>query len=72
MKRLLSKMKKSLTRTLVGTIANKRGNWFTDHAAAIIIVVVLAVLIMGGVFLMWEGTILPSLVTQINNLFGWT
>ncbi|MEG2080579.1 MAG: DUF6133 family protein [Oscillospiraceae bacterium] len=53
-------------------IANKRAEGFVDSGVKILIAVVIGALLLGGLYLLFNTTILPTLTTKIQALFNYT
>ncbi len=54
------------------TLAEKRAEGYVDSAVKIIIAVVIGGLLLGGLYLLFNSTILPTLTTKITNLFNYS
>ena len=62
MKRFLARVK--------AVIEDKRGEAYVDTAVKMIIAVVIGTLLLGGLYSIFNGTILPGLAERIQNMFG--
>lgn len=58
---IVSKVKEALT--------SKSGESFVDTAVKILISVVIGALILAGLYLLFQDTILPTLTEKIKNMF---
>ncbi len=58
--------------TVKSTLAEKRAEGYVDSAVKIIIAVVIGGLLLGGLYLLFNSTILPTLTTKITNLFNYS
>lgn len=59
---MVGKVKKALT--------SKSGEGFVDTAVKILMSVVIGALILGGLYFLFEGTILPTLTQKIKDMFN--
>jgi len=59
---MVVKAKKALT--------SKSGEGFVDTAVKILMSVVIGALILGGLYLLFQGTILPTLTQRIKDMFN--
>jgi uncharacterized membrane protein len=59
---------RSNTKTL---ISNCSGEGFVDTAVKILLAVVIGALVLGGLYLLFEGTILPTLTQRIKEMFNY-
>lgn len=62
MKRFLARVK--------AVIEYKRGEAYVDTAVKMIIAVVIGTLLLGGLYSIFNGIILPGLAERIQNMFG--
>ena len=53
-------------------LANKRGENFIDSGFKILIVVVLAALLLAGLYLLFGDVIMPKLTERVTDLFNYT
>lgn len=58
---MVEKVKKALT--------SKSGEGFVDTAVKILMSVVIGALILGGLYFLFQGTILPTLTQRIKDMF---
>jgi len=60
------------TVTCVRTVlANNRAEGFVDTAVKILMAVVIGALVLGGLYLLFSGTILPELTRRIQEMFNY-
>lgn len=52
-------------------LCNRRGEGFVDTAVKILIAVVIGALLLGGLYLLFSGTILPTLTQRIKDMFNY-
>ena len=52
-------------------IANTRGEGYVDSGVKILIAVVIGALLLGGLYLLFNGTIMPTVTTKIAGLFNY-
>jgi len=52
-------------------LANKRAEGFVDSGVKILIAVVIGALLLAGLYLLFSGTILPTLTQRITDLFNY-
>jgi len=74
MKKLISKIKNKVCSLAVRTqaaIANPTGEGFVDSGVKILIAVVIGALLLGGLYALFNTTILPTLTTKIQGLFNY-
>ena len=53
-------------------IANKKAEGFVDSGVKILIAVVIGALLLAGLYLLFSGTILPTLTEKIKGLFNYS
>jgi hypothetical protein len=70
MKNLKNKFMSLVTRAKV-TLANKKAEGFIDSGVKILIAVVIGALLLAGLYLLFSGTILPTLTEKISDLFNY-
>ena len=51
-------------------IANTRGEGYVDSGVKILIAVVIGALLLGGLYTLFDDTIMPTVTTKIQNLFN--
>ena len=74
MKKFISKIKSKITSVAIRTqaaIANPTGEGFVDSGVKILIAVVIGALLLGGLYALFNTTILPTLTTKIQGLFNY-
>lgn len=52
-------------------IADRRGEGFVDTAVKILMAVVIGALVLAGLYLLFSGTILPTLTERIRDMFNY-
>lgn len=52
-------------------LRNHRGEGFVDSAVKILIAVVIGALLLAGLYLLFNGTILPTLTQRIKDMFNY-
>ncbi|MDN8588126.1 DUF6133 family protein [Paenibacillus sp. 11B] len=52
-------------------LSNRNGEGFVDTAVKILMAVVIGALVLGGLYLLFEGTILPTLTQRIKEMFNY-
>ena len=60
----------SLTVRTQTAIANTRGEGYVDSGVKILIAVVIGALLLGGLYTLFDDTIMPTVTTKIQNLFN--
>jgi len=53
-------------------LCNNRGEGFIDTAIKILIGVVIGALVLGGLYLLFSGTVLPTLTQRVTDMFDYT
>ena len=74
MKKLMNKVSGKMSTLTVRThcaLANRKGEGFVDSGVKILIAVVIGALLLGGLYLLFNDTILPTLTTKIKELFNY-
>ena len=51
-------------------LANTRGEGYVDSGVKILIAVVIGALLLGGLYTLFDDTIMPTVTTKIQNLFN--
>ncbi len=51
-------------------IASTRGEGYVDSGVKILIAVVIGALLLGGLYTLFDDTIMPTVTTKIQNLFN--
>ena len=75
MKNFMNKIKakaNSLAIRAKTTIENVKAEGYVDTGVKIIIAVVVGAVILGGLYALFNGVILPRLNTEIGNMFNYT
>lgn len=52
-------------------LTNNRGEGFVDNAIAILIAVVIGALLLAGLYMLFDKTVLPILVQRIKDMFNY-
>ena len=52
-------------------IANTRGEGYVDSGVKILIAVVIGALLLGGLYTLFDDTIMPTVTTKIQGLFNY-
>ena len=55
---------------IIFALTNKRGDGYVDTAVKLIISVVIGALLLGGLFSLFNGVVLPGLVDRIQGMFN--
>lgn len=74
MKKLFNKTVSKANALILRTkcaLANSRGEGFVDSGVKILIAVVIGALLLGGLYLLFNSTILPTLTNKIQDLFNY-
>ncbi|MBW4085250.1 hypothetical protein HYD27_28415 [Paenibacillus sp. S150] len=74
MKNVLKKVKEKNMYAVVvikNALDNRRGEGFVDSAVKILIAVVIGALLLAGLYLLFNGTILPTLTQRIKEMFNY-
>ncbi|MGV2881759.1 DUF6133 family protein [Paenibacillus taichungensis] len=53
------------------TLRNRRGEGYVDTGIKILIAVVIGALLLAGLYLLFNGTILPTLTQRIKDMFNY-
>ena len=75
MKKFFDKIKNkanSLAVSAKTTLANAKAEGYIDTGVKIIIGVVVGAVILGGLYALFNGVLLPRLNTEIGNMFNYT
>ena len=70
----VQKIAKAMASMSVGTrvvLANNRAEGFVDSGVKILIAVVIGALLLGGLYVLFGDTILPTLTSKIQDLFNY-
>jgi len=60
--RMLSKVR--------GALKSNKGEGYVDSGVKVLIAVVIGALLLGGLYLLFKGTILPTLTNRITEMFN--
>lgn len=74
MKKFINTITKKLGSIAVSAktaIANTRGEGYVDSGVKILIAVVIGALLLGGLYTLFDDTIMPTVTTKIQNLFNY-
>jgi len=71
MKNLKSKFTNAVIRAKTA-LACRKAEGFVDSGVKILIAVVIGALLLAGLYLLFSGTILPTLTQKIKDLFNYT
>ncbi|RRJ67230.1 hypothetical protein EHV15_33125 [Paenibacillus oralis] len=74
MKQWLKAAKKKIIHSVARTkqaLGNRRGEGFVDTAVKILMGVVIGALVLAGLYLLFEDTILPTLTERIKDMFDY-
>ena len=52
-------------------VANRKAEGYVDSGVKILIAVVIGALLLGGLYLLFNGTIMPTVTTKIQGLFNY-
>lgn len=75
MKNFMNKVSSKMTEMKIRAIcalANRKAEGFVDSGVKILIAVVIGALLLTGLYLLFNGTILPTLTQKIKDLFNYT
>ena len=73
MKKIINSITNKLNSIAVRTqtaISNTRGEGYVDSGVKILIAVVIGALLLGGLYTLFDDTIMPTVTTKIQNLFN--
>jgi hypothetical protein len=74
MENLVKKVRTNLIKTVVSSravLSNNRGSGALDVAITVLISIVLGALILGGLYLIINSTILPTITSKIKDMFNY-
>ena len=74
MKKLMNKVSENMNRLALRTrcvLTCCKGEGFVDSGVKILIAVVIGALLLGGLYLLFNDTILPTLSAKIQELFNY-
>ncbi len=75
MKRFFKNMKEKFARTAVKAqtvVANVKAEGYVDSGVKILIAVVIGALLLGGLYALFNTTIMPTVSEKIQSLFSYT
>ncbi|MCX8172905.1 MAG: DUF6133 family protein [Archaeoglobaceae archaeon] len=61
----------SMVADVTTAVVNKKAEGFVDSGVKILISVVIGALLLGGLYVLFGDTILPTLTTKITDLFNY-
>ena len=73
MKKIINSITNKINALAVRTqtaISNTRGEGYVDSGVKILIAVVIGALLLGGLYTLFDDTIMPTVTTKIQNLFN--
>ena len=73
MKKIINSITNKFNSIVVRTqtaISNTRGEGYVDSGVKILIAVVIGALLLGGLYTLFDDTIMPTVTTKIQNLFN--
>ena len=62
---------KSAVCSVKATVASHKAEGYVDSGVKILIAVVIGALLLGGLYLLFNGTIMPTVTTKIAGLFNY-
>lgn len=62
----------SLKTEIMKTLQNNSGEGFVDTAVKILISVVIGGLLLGGLYLLFKDTVLPTLTQKVTEMFNYS
>ncbi len=74
MKNMMNKVSNKVNELIVRTryaLVNRQAEGFVDSGVKILIAVVIGALLLGGLYLLFNDTILPTLTNKIKELFNY-
>ena len=74
MKKIINSITNKFNSMVVRTqtaIANTRGEGYVDSGVKILIAVVIGALLLGGLYTLFDDTIMPTVTTKIQGLFNY-
>lgn len=72
---IINKAKQATVNTaakVAEVLQNKRGEGYTDTAIKIIISVVIGGLLLAGLYLLFNGTVIPQMTNKISGFFSYS
>ena len=61
----------SMVATAKATVATKKAEGYVDSGVKILIAVVIGALLLGGLYLLFNSTIMPTVTNKIQGLFNY-
>ena len=74
MKKFINSIRSKINSVAVRTktaVDNARAEGYVDSGVKILIAVVIGALLLGGLYLLFNGTIMPTVTTKIQGLFNY-
>ena len=74
MKKFFSNLKNKVNTAAICAktiITSNKGEGYVDSGVKILIAVVIGALLLGGLYLLFNGTIMPTVTTKITELFNY-
>ena len=75
MKNFIKNLKNKANSAIISTkvaLDNKKAEGYVDTGVKIIIAVVIGALLLGGLYTLFNTTIIPTLTTKITNMFSYS
>ena len=75
MKKFFNPIKNKANNAIIAakaTIASKKAEGYVDSGVKILIAVVIGALLLGGLYLLFNSTIMPTVTTKITSLFNYS
>ena len=75
MKKFFNKVSEKFNRAAVAvqtTITNNKAEGYVDSGVKILIAVVIGALLLGGLYTLFNSTIMPSVTNKIQSLFSYS
>ena len=69
-KKIANKVKSAVSTAKVAVMSRK-AEGYVDSGVKILIAVVIGALLLGGLYLLFNGTIMPTVTTKITGLFNY-
>ena len=69
-KKFANKVKSAVSTSKVAVMSHK-AEGYVDSGVKILIAVVIGALLLGGLYLLFNGTIMPTVTTKITGLFNY-
>ena len=69
-KKIANKVK-SVVSTAKVAVMSRKAEGYVDSGVKILIAVVIGALLLGGLYLLFNGTIMPTVTTKITELFNY-